>query len=365
MNLSDNLKPISIHISDVRSFRSCRRRWQWSSSLGRNLEPVVPYIPFFTGRAIHNALEDYYRSGTSFPESITAFLKLEHETMEQNGTLWPEEEMSFADQELLIRGLLWHYKLWVDQDKQKYSDANLEFIEMETEFEVPMPTLTGRPAARMTFGGRFDGLVRHKETGALWIYEAKTTRSIEELVRSLANDEQCGAYLYAAKQMYKEPIAGVLYNVMRKKLPTIPNRLQSGSLSKNSSIDTTWFAYRQSILDLYPDWSDETIEEMYGDMHETLAPNARKFFMRYPVYKSDSEIKMLMQGVYNTGREMINSRTRIYPAPGWLSCNFCHFKSPCLAMNAGSDYEVLLREEYQPRISFTSMRDKLDDQSTN
>ena len=351
----------SIHISDIRSFRSCRRRWDWSSGLRRNLEPVVPYIPFFTGRAIHNSLEEYYRDGVDFNTSLDTFLKVEHDSMEENGTLWPSEESTFEEQELLIRGLLWHYKLWVDQDEKKYSDSNLDFIELETEFEVPLPTLSGRAAKRMTFGGRFDGLVRHKDTGDLWIYEAKTTRSIEELVRSLSNDEQCVAYLYAAKKMLKEPIVGVLYNVMRKKLPALPKLLVAGGLSKNISVDTTWFAYRAAILQEFPDWSDETIEQFYGDMHEQLLEKEQKFFMRYPVYKSDFEIQMVMQGVYNTAREMIAKNTRIYPAPSWLGCNFCHFKSACLAMNAGSDYEVLLREEFQPRVSFTSLRDKLDD----
>lgn len=346
----------SIHISDIRTFRQCRRKWAWSSPTRMNLEPVIPYVPFFTGRAVHAALEFYYRDHIPMTETLDKYLASEDVNMEQIGELWPQEKVAFDEQIQLIRDILDHYALWQSNDHKTYCDENLEFIALETPFDIPMPTLSLHSSRSIRLEGRFDGLVRHKPTGEYWIWETKTTRSAAELTKSLANDEQCGTYMYAASQVLKVPVVGVLYNIIRKKAPTKPGIVSGGNLSKNKSVDTTDFAYTQAIRELYPDWSDETIATMYGDILEQLRENEGKFFLRWPVYRSKYEIDLLMQGIYQTAREMIKPQTPIYPAPSWLNCNFCSFRGPCLAMNAGSDYEVLLREEYQNRVAALSMR---------
>ena len=346
-----------IHISDIRQFRQCRRAWDWGSRFRRNLEPAVPYPPFYTGRLIHSALEHYYRDGTPLLDTLTAELK------GAATNLWPQEVLTFDEQEALMHNILLHYDMWIALDKKMYSDANLEFISLEREFRVPLPTPSGRRAKGLMLGGRFDGIVRHKGTGEYWIWETKTTRSIKELVSSLAHDEQCGVYMYAASKALGVPVVGVLYNIIRKKAPTRPAVLKSGLLSKAVNVDTTAFFYLNCIREMYPDWTAETIAEFFGDTLGALVSNESKFFMRYPVYRSTIEIKNLMRGIYYTAREMKRKSLYLYPSPGWLACTFCAFKSPCLTMNTGGDYEVLLREEYQPREQFTLLEEEDDDSS--
>lgn len=346
----------SIHISDVRTFRQCRRKWVWSSPTRANLEPIVPYVPFFTGRAVHAALEFYYRDHIPMQETVDKYLASEDVNMEQIGALWPQEKVAFDTQVQLIRDILAHYAHWQLQDNKIYSDRNLEFVALETPFDIPMPTLALNPSRTIRLEGRFDGLVKHIPTGEYWIWETKTTRSVTELTRSLANDEQCGTYMYAASQMLGVPIVGVLYNIIRKKAPTRPSVISGGGLSKNKNVDTTDFAYKDEILALYPDWTEETMQMMYGDILEKLHENESSFFLRWPVHRSKFEIDQLMQGIYQTAKEMIKPQTAVYPAPSWMNCNFCQFRAPCLAMNSGSDYELLLREEYQNRVAALSMR---------
>lgn len=36
----------AIHISDLKSFIECRRKWDWSSLMRQGLERVAPYAPF-------------------------------------------------------------------------------------------------------------------------------------------------------------------------------------------------------------------------------------------------------------------------------------------------------------------------------
>jgi len=339
----------SIHISDVRAFRQCRRKWNWSSPLRRHLEPIKPYMPFLTGRAIHLALEKYYEDGSDMKETVLDYFAKERKNIEQNEEIWLLAQDDFDDQVELVWRMLDHYLMWIAQDDKKYSDGNLEFLESEVKFETWLPTLKGYKSRKFSLGGRFDGIVRHKETGDYWLFETKTTRSISELLKSLINDEQCGVYMHAAQKGLGIPVVGVLYNILRKKPATYPKSLKSGGVSKAVSVDTTAFAYKRAIIDHYPRWDEDTILSEYGAVLETLEEKEQKFFLRYPVYRSPEELRLLMQNIYRTASEMVSGRTPLYPSPSWMTCNFCSFKSPCYTMNQGYDPEVFLQEEYQLR----------------
>lgn len=340
-----------IHISDVRAFRACRRRWDWSSMLRRGLEPYIVYAPFFTGRAIHESLEDYHGGKKELLEAFDEYVVRERRAMTDLGSLWPEEERTLDEQIQLARELLEHYLLWQAYTDHKYADKNFDFLELEYEWTCPAPLPNSNLATgRFEYGGKFDGIVYNRVTDEYWVWETKTTRSIDSLINTLATDEQSALYLYAAKQIFDFPITGVLYNMIRKKPPTAPRLLSNGLFSKARSIDTTDFHYKSVVQKEFPDWTDETINQFFGDILDDLRPNEYKFFLRYPVYKSEKEIASTLEGIYYTGMEMTDPTTKIYPSPGWMTCNFCNFKSPCLAMNAGSDYEVLLQEEYRPRL---------------
>lgn len=354
---------IEVHISDIRTFRSCRRRWNWSSRLRQNLERIVPYAPFFTGKAIHAALEFYYQDAATFEETLDKYLQEEWKNVESLGTLWPMEVEKIEEQIELIYGLLDHYRVWAAWNERRFGDSNLEFLHMEYPWELPMPDWPEDAGEAPILAGRFDGVVRQRSTGAIWIYETKTTRSIEQFLNTLPLDEQCTLYTWAAKQVWgAENVGGVLYNLIRKKPPQRPSVLRSGELSKAKSIDTTHFYYMTVIKEHFPDWSDETIEDQYGEVLEALRPNEFKFFLRNPVVRSDEEIAITMDGLRRTALEMLNREVSIYPSPSWSTCSFCTFKSACLALSQGSDYQVLLDAEYQVRESATSMRKSNDEE---
>src|SRR4051812_5729556 len=55
---------IPIHASDRGTFKSCRRRWDWSSPMRNNLAPKPEehgvVMPLWFGSGIHWALRHYY-----------------------------------------------------------------------------------------------------------------------------------------------------------------------------------------------------------------------------------------------------------------------------------------------------------------
>jgi len=313
-------------------------------------------MPFFTGRAIHHSLEMYYSDGEPLLSSFGAFLAHERRLM---GDLWPQEEMRVQEQIDLIVAMLQHYEMWISNmnvDQTRWHDDNLDFLALETHFEVPIRTPTGRASPKFYLAGRMDGVVRLRSDNSIWIWEVKTSRSIKELTRSLANDPQTGAYIYAAKELFDVEPQGVLYNIMRKKAPTQPETLQSGLLTRRSNIDTTAQAYLKAVREHHPDWKDDTIREFYGDILETLVEKGNQFFARIPIRRSQTEIDNLAEDLWAVALEMTNPSTVLYPNESWLNCNFCAFRAPCLTLNAGGDYEFLLANEYQRREKAVSWR---------
>lgn len=347
-----------IHISDLKQFLTCRRRWDWSSLMRQGMERKVTYAPFFTGRAIHWCLEKYYESIHTEPEPrlphlwLTDFLDRELPSMEKDvGNLWDREEDVFEEQVELIQGMLEHYGQWAPVQRDWFSDSNLRFIALETEFSVPLRTQSGRASSKVYLAGRFDGLVQRKDNGTYWLLETKTTRSVDQLQASLDNDFQCGAYLLAAQELFGLPISGVLYNLMRKKVPTVPRLLSSGTLSQDQRIDTTAFAYMEAINQVHPDWTGEQIEETYGGFLKHLLDSKKDFFRRVPIRRTPNELASLGREIHMIALEMSRPEVPIYAngAAVWRACDNCPFKAPCLAMNAGADFGQILSQEYRSR----------------
>ena len=352
-----------IHISDVRTFKQCRRKWWFSSNLPGNkgLEPRVPYMPFFTGRAIHYCLEMYYEDGTHPTEVFEAWLPEElNKIKEQSGALWAGEEQKVQEQITLIEGMMDHYALWAP-----HVDRNYEVVATELEFNIPLDVSKNVSFGRvqLSLAGRFDGVVRYVPENTFWLFESKTTRSIKEMKRSLANDEQAGLYSWAASTLVGKPIAGVLYNLMRKKIPIYPRQLGDKYLSQAKNQDTTMEVYWEAIKETHqiaPDdkASMEMAKDIYADMLLHLEQKGNTFFERWEVRRSQSELSTLVSYLLATAAEMIDPETVLYPSPGQFNCNFCHFRAPCLAMNAGANYEFLLAEEYTPRQRWDPMEGK-------
>jgi len=148
----------------------------------------------------------------------------------------------------------------------------------------------------------------------------------------------------------------VLYNIMRKKAPSQPRVLQNGMLSKASNIDTTPHHYIQAIKENHnmeegDELTGQFIMNNYGDILATLMnkQDEKPFFQRVAIRRTQQELENIARQVHYVGLEMVRPSTIIYPNPAWNTCNFCSFKAPCLAMNAGAAYETILDAEFRPR----------------
>lgn len=152
-------------------------------------------------------------------------------------------------------------------------------VAVEKRFEVPIPDAAGGRRTRVRLRGVIDVVWYDPEQGDLVIDDHKTTtKGADTFTRKLGHDPQLCGYLWAVRWMLSRgqlwtvaslravgmdnaQINGLLiaakegtlatgrirYNVLRKKLPTVPTTLKNGTISTCQDIDTTSEIYAEAL----------------------------------------------------------------------------------------------------------------------
>lgn len=362
-----------------------------------NLEPNIPYVPFFLGQGIHHAL--HYKYEGLADSAVMAFdIWAEKELLRLDkleGGMSLEDKSKLQQNITLGRGMLEHYELWQSKQDGQNDDVNLEFLALELssndvplirpDGEYQLPFFDDEPMdGWVNYGLRLDGVVKRKSDNTYWVLEHKTARSIDELVQSLDNDNQAGMYAWAAQHLLGLRVSGILYNIMRKKVPTQARTLKDGGLSQDKSIDTTFEVYKKQLDDLAWEWAgDEStvlgwetmtpeahaeakaqqqqalfdgvrhkLYDIHKDMLQVLFDKGNTFFRRVEVRRTQTELELLAENNRLIAKKMLDPQEPVYPSPLWANCNFCRFKQPCLMVMRGADPTPLLQERYRTRTEW-------------
>ena len=293
-----------IHVTDRQTFKTCRRKWKYESA-----EHLVPKAgsqydsPLWYGSAIHKCLAEYYQTGQAPVQTWLALTQ---------GLPIPKPTQALAEWQLS------EYEAFAAETD------NWEVLKVETEMATRIP------GTRVHLVGTLDLLV--KQAGKLWIVDHKTLSQLPT-ESSLELDDQMTAYMWLCHQ-HGYPVAGAIYNVLRKKLPTVPKLLANGALSRDKSIDTTTDVYYREIVKngLNPD--------DYSDILEHLAQKENTFFWRTRVRRNVVELKEFERYLSAEGRDMTTCKMVPYPNPSW-ECGWCDFRLLCKCENEGGDVEHL------------------------
>src|SRR5690606_30397833 len=170
---------------------------------------------------IHRALEAYYGRGEDPAEFWKAWSEKEFQRMSQEqGGMFREEEEIYLEQRELGISILSNYLQFAKQND------NFEALMTEQQFEVPIRhPVDGTPVGLLV--GTFDGIVRTPD--GLWLLEHKTSadRWSEDSVDPGYLDQVIG-YMYAGQLVFGQPLDGVLFNILRKKVPRVPPLVYGG-----------------------------------------------------------------------------------------------------------------------------------------
>lgn len=365
------IKIFRLSTTERQEFKECRRRWDYGSLSRQGIEANRPAIALWFGTGIHHALEMYYSNTpaelseeekTSYIEGETEpwfnivrhwdqWCKKELARLEESQKgLWDEQLQELQASVDLGREMLKGYVSWSEVADEQVGTGFKKVLYTEREFAVPIPGEDGEPYHftdgsgqewEMWLVGRLD-MVVEDEDGRIWVLDHKTSKDrLDPEILTL--DDQMTMYLWAAQQILKQPIEGCYYNVLRKKLPVVPEVLKSGKgLSKAKTIDTTYDVYLQAILDNGFDPAD------YDEILDILANKKTGFFEREKVHRNQHEIAMAGRMLLLEAIDMLND-PYIYPNP-CRDCKWkCDYLTLCLATNRNDDVEYLKQTLYRKR----------------
>lgn len=381
----------SIHTSERRSFRTCRRKWDWIYNDGYH--PTDPIKPLEFGTAYHAAMERYYEPSTwHFDRDVLAasaiaefrrhnerqrLLALEASANGNKSGPESDIESDYNERIELGVGMLKHYFYDVAPKLDFFTP-----VKVEVGFEVPLHrpgseefifctcarcwakwsssvhgqqlTATamrelgiseedyraGGPGRWLglpvTVGGRLD-LLAKDDQDQYWIFDWKTcTQLLSDFDFSLFVDDQISTYLLALKRLGVN-VVGFVYHEQVKTYPEAPEPLKRShqgrlfSTAKNQS--TTYELYLSTVEEGDPQGFQQGLYDTYLSYLKEFGP---RFFNRRQLYRTDAELLATEEAIFLEFSDMQNGG--IYPNPSRFFCNNCPFKEPCLAKNQGADY---------------------------
>lgn len=199
--------------------------------------------------------------------------------------------------------------------------------------------LYANPNARM-------GILDHKT--------ADRVDNVETLEIKLEGNEQVTTYLWAAEieaQYYDlpwkgEPFEEVIYNVLRKAAPMPPTVLRSGLFSIDRKQESATYDLIRDFMDEAGIKYSELPEKHQAYVDWLREAGDEQFFVRKLVRRNRHQLKNAGYRIYLEALDMLGE-PRIYPniTGGW-DCLNCAFRPPCMAKEAGEDWQYLIKENY-------------------
>lgn len=213
---------LSISWSQVKTYRRCPQQWKYKY-LDR-LQPKERKRAPYLGNWLHRALETYYEFGD---------WRIGHkEYLKEWNSLFDEEREELSKKfgplpdavRRIIKSYIWYHK----HDGWKVLATEYEFEVLVGYFEVDGVRV------EVHANGRIDLIVEDQE-GFIWVVDHKSTGSIPEPGAFHAMDPQLMLYPVGAKEEFGR-IAGIVYNYLRSRPPSIPKTNKDGSISKRKIV---------------------------------------------------------------------------------------------------------------------------------
>lgn len=280
--------------------------------------------PLYLGSSIHSLLEGYIERGNWLAE--LSQIKVEYRK------LMPEEKAEFGDIPQLAEDTVKGYLSYYREDGAVYPVRKRG---RRTELEVRF-YLTNQ----IQFLGYIDA---YPQIGGLnWIEDHKTCKRVPDEDTRYA-DLQLLLYVWAAPKANLPKPDGVLWDYLRTKPPTIPERLKSGAFSRNSKIDTTYDVYMNTVESVLG--PKEAAE--YEEFAETLKGREERFYRRIFLPNPRKEmVEMVVEDMIKSANEILDHGRESKVRNMTRDCKQCPYYLLCQAEVRGLDSEFIRKSEY-------------------
>jgi hypothetical protein len=391
----------SLHTSESRSFRGCRRRWNWI--FHEYYYPLTTPQPLEFGVAFHKGMETWYEPDRWYKNRMvqkelakTKFYEVCQQQREEykrlNGSsIDPDKLLEYESNVKLGMDMLEYYCTKVSP---RY-DQELRPVKVEVAFEVPIISPQGKQlwckcntcwnrykayletlgperatlegvtlhwqelrskwdGLPVTYGGRIDALFEDINTGRYWVADWKTAARLSGLEgpdEYLQNDDQITRYCYALWILGID-VAGFIYHEQKKAVPTEPEPNKSRRLGRLYSVSKsnpyTYDLYRTTVEENDP---DAFSAGLYDEFLQWLKDGKERprFEARHQQHRTQAQLKNAGQDLFLEASDMVDPDLRLYPSAGRFSCSTCAFRQPCLMKNMDEDYQYTLDSLFEKR----------------
>lgn len=269
-------KLIRVDVSEIKTFKGCKRQWKLSSRNGFHLRPIVTPSHFALGTIFHESLHQMYL-GVSL-DKIMEFVR---------------KEISTDSEAALLAMVPGYYKNVLDGDLDRYKVLDIEHhfhftpCDLETG-EVLVPDLE--------VCGSIDMIVLDEAENAIYGFEHKTCKNFRDS-SFMWMDEQPRVYTVALMQ-YVEA-----YNAKYAEMYT------QGAISSFEPA-TLGGIYINEVKKLLRDFRyQRTLCKYPGD---DMVNFTRSFF-----------------GTCSACKHAVDTNDPAYPSPSYFACQMCDFKTVC------------------------------------
>lgn len=303
---------MEIHISELRSFMTCRMLHRITSTNFMGLEAKSDREAFEIGKLFHSVLERMYSPDykNDWREYLKSLRKEEDDDNDNVGYIHTVQK--------ILNDYVDHLKI-AKRAKLPLNDNEFEWVATEQEFKWQPKGIKN-----WKFAGRIDGIVKHIPTGDIYLWEHKTSSNIDSFYESLAWDNQCRLYLKVARAASTLPIKGFVYNMVSKNLADEPAQLLKGgySVAQNAKVSLSKF-----ITTLERDGADLSQYSAYLNyLRDIKEPQYFRRFIFIPteesINESVTEMKWLADEI---------SKQKLAPVRAWnyWTCKNCPFNPYC------------------------------------
>lgn len=277
--------------SQLVNLHTCRLKWWFG--YGLRYQPLARNEHFDLGVGLHEGLAAFYRDGK---DPIVVFNK------------WIDKQIKGVLQLMDTGGLMVAKALANDVDtlteSKKLGSYMLEKYLVHHQHErmeilaVEQEVFKSIPGTDWDYHAVIDLLVRDaRRRNKIYVVDHKSFSRF--YLQYLEKDHQFVSYTWAAQDLIDEPIAGVIYNGIRKQQP--------GSTSK-------------------------------------LA-----MFERHTLDINGHQVKLWLKRIRDVYKLLTSGKFKVYPEPNSMSCSNCEFKDPCTLYMKGEDYQFLLDNLYKKK----------------
>jgi len=207
----------------------------------------------------------------------------------------------------------------------------------EHEFAIPIDD-------DLIFKGQIDAIAETPQNyNFLWLVENKTFKTLPSDDHRWRN-LQHAVYTWAMEELGingDRPIAGVAWNYIKSKPPTIPQLLKDGSrLSKKKLATLPSVIYRE--LEKH-----SLSAEKHQDLIAHAEASRESWFQRIYTPLNRKLVDNLVAGFFDSGREMSEYHETRRDQSFGRHCEWCDYESICRAELTGGDADFVKEKEFK------------------